>query len=295
MDLVFDTTSPRARTCARRPTRWPSCSRPHGPSGKQVPPLVEFGWGVYRFTGMVEQYKETLDLLRRERRAAALQHQPHALQPGRRLRQREEPERHRRRRPHARAGHGADVERSGRRAVGRRQLARRPTRRARDRLGQRCGQPALLRRSRTGGRRRRRRESRRGCGLLRGCERRLRGRRVGRRRTGNLGRRRSGRVGRCGLRRVGRRIGRIRRGRRRERGCRRGIRSVGRLGGVGQRRLLRPARRGVELGVDAVVERGAVADARVREAAAACSSASAAARSRADPRVSPPTSAPMPS
>ena len=34
-----------------------------------MPPLVEFGWGVYRFTGMVEQYKETLDFF--ARRAAS--------------------------------------------------------------------------------------------------------------------------------------------------------------------------------------------------------------------------------
>ena len=60
MDLVFDTTATgggRAETTDKMVKRL----KPHGPSGKQVPPLVEFGWGVYRFTGMVEQYKETLD------------------------------------------------------------------------------------------------------------------------------------------------------------------------------------------------------------------------------------------
>ena len=60
MDLVFDTTA--TGVDVREATdKMAKLLKPHGPSGKQVPPLVEFGWGVYRFTGMVEQYKETLD------------------------------------------------------------------------------------------------------------------------------------------------------------------------------------------------------------------------------------------
>jgi hypothetical protein len=60
MDLVFDTTA--TGVDVRETTdKMAKLLKPHGPSGKQVPPLVEFGWGVYRFTGMVEQYKETLD------------------------------------------------------------------------------------------------------------------------------------------------------------------------------------------------------------------------------------------
>lgn len=60
MDLVFDTTATGddVRDTTDKMAR---LLQPHGPSGKQIPPLVEFGWGVYRFSGMVEQYKETLD------------------------------------------------------------------------------------------------------------------------------------------------------------------------------------------------------------------------------------------
>ena len=60
MDLVFDTTS-TGQDVRETTDKMARPLKPHGPSGKQVPPLVEFGWGVYRFTGMVEQYKETLD------------------------------------------------------------------------------------------------------------------------------------------------------------------------------------------------------------------------------------------
>ena len=60
MDLVFDTTS-TGHDVRETTDKMTKLLKPHGPSGKQVPPLVEFGWGVYRFTGMVEQYKETLD------------------------------------------------------------------------------------------------------------------------------------------------------------------------------------------------------------------------------------------
>jgi hypothetical protein len=60
MDLVFDTTA-TGQDVRETTDKMAKLLKPHGPSGKQVPPLVEFGWGVYRFTGMVEQYKETLD------------------------------------------------------------------------------------------------------------------------------------------------------------------------------------------------------------------------------------------
>ena len=39
---------------------WSSCSRPTAKATK-APRMVEFGWGAYSFTGVVEQYKETLD------------------------------------------------------------------------------------------------------------------------------------------------------------------------------------------------------------------------------------------
>jgi hypothetical protein len=60
MDLVFDTT-PTGQDVRETTEKLAKMLKPHGPSGKQVPPLVEFGWGVYRFTGIIEQYKETLD------------------------------------------------------------------------------------------------------------------------------------------------------------------------------------------------------------------------------------------
>lgn len=60
MDLVFDTTA-TGQDVRETTDKMAKLLKAHGPSGKQVPPLVEFGWGLYRFTGMVEQYKETLD------------------------------------------------------------------------------------------------------------------------------------------------------------------------------------------------------------------------------------------
>jgi hypothetical protein len=60
MDLVFDTTA-TGEDVRETTGKMARLLTPHGPSGKEVPPLVEFGWGVYRFTGMVEQYKETLE------------------------------------------------------------------------------------------------------------------------------------------------------------------------------------------------------------------------------------------
>jgi hypothetical protein len=60
MELVFDTTA-SGEDVRETTDKMAKLLEPHGPSGKQVPPLVEFGWGLYRFTGMVEQYKETLD------------------------------------------------------------------------------------------------------------------------------------------------------------------------------------------------------------------------------------------
>jgi hypothetical protein len=60
MDLVFDTTD-TGQDVRETTEKLARMLKAHGPSGKQVPPLVEFGWGLYRFTGIVEQYKETLD------------------------------------------------------------------------------------------------------------------------------------------------------------------------------------------------------------------------------------------
>ena len=60
MDLVFDTTD-TGQDVRETTEKLARMLEAHGPSGKQVPPLVEFGWGVYRFRGIVEQYKETID------------------------------------------------------------------------------------------------------------------------------------------------------------------------------------------------------------------------------------------
>ncbi len=60
MDLVFDTTD-SGEDVREATDDMARLLRPHGPSGKQVPPLVEFSWGAYRFNGLVSQYKETID------------------------------------------------------------------------------------------------------------------------------------------------------------------------------------------------------------------------------------------
>jgi hypothetical protein len=61
MDLVFDTTGTgedvRLTTNEMAKLLQPI---PEGQS-KKVPPVVKFSWGAYSFTGMVEQYKETID------------------------------------------------------------------------------------------------------------------------------------------------------------------------------------------------------------------------------------------
>ncbi len=61
MDLTFDTTDSgedvRITTNKMAQLLQPV---PEGQS-KKVPPVVKFSWGAYSFTGMVEQYKETID------------------------------------------------------------------------------------------------------------------------------------------------------------------------------------------------------------------------------------------
>ncbi|GAC1627020.1 MAG: hypothetical protein NVS9B10_15570 [Nevskia sp.] len=60
MDLVFDSTDTGADVRGIT-DRMAQLMQPYQDGGGKVPPVVEFGWGVYRFTGMVEQYKETID------------------------------------------------------------------------------------------------------------------------------------------------------------------------------------------------------------------------------------------
>lgn len=61
MDLVFDTTDTgedvRVTTNKMAKLLQPVAAG----GGKNVPPTVRFSWGAYAFTGMVEQYKETID------------------------------------------------------------------------------------------------------------------------------------------------------------------------------------------------------------------------------------------
>jgi hypothetical protein len=60
MQLVFDTTD--VGTDVRVFTDYMArLLQPYQDGSNKSPPLVEFGWGVYRFTGLVEQYKETID------------------------------------------------------------------------------------------------------------------------------------------------------------------------------------------------------------------------------------------
>ena len=63
MDLVFDTTDTgedvRVTTNKMARLLQPVAAG----KDKNVPPTVKFGWGAYAFTGLVEQYKETLDFL----------------------------------------------------------------------------------------------------------------------------------------------------------------------------------------------------------------------------------------
>jgi hypothetical protein len=60
MQLVFDTTH-NGEDVRKYTDKTAGLLKPVPQGSKQVPPNVEFGWGLYRFTGMVETYKETID------------------------------------------------------------------------------------------------------------------------------------------------------------------------------------------------------------------------------------------
>lgn len=73
MDLVFDTTAKnhssdleggvKGGEDVRSTTdKMAKLLQPFDGEGGKTPPRVEFSWGLYKFTGTVEQYKETLDL-----------------------------------------------------------------------------------------------------------------------------------------------------------------------------------------------------------------------------------------
>ncbi len=68
MDLIFDTTMPNdsgdvtgGEDVRNFTDKMAKLMEPFVDGGGKVPPRVEFGWGVYRFVGIIEQYKETLD------------------------------------------------------------------------------------------------------------------------------------------------------------------------------------------------------------------------------------------
>ncbi len=60
MQLVFDTTD-TGEDVRLYTDRMAKLLQPYKDGNDKSPPLVEFGWGLYRFTGLVEQYKETID------------------------------------------------------------------------------------------------------------------------------------------------------------------------------------------------------------------------------------------
>lgn len=60
MELVFDTTD-TGEDVRTYTEKMAGLLEPVAEDQKQVPPNVEFAWGTYTFTGMVEQYRETLD------------------------------------------------------------------------------------------------------------------------------------------------------------------------------------------------------------------------------------------
>lgn len=60
MQVVFDTTD-TGEDVRVETEKMATLLKPIAEDQKQVPPNVEFSWGLYAFTGMVEQYKETID------------------------------------------------------------------------------------------------------------------------------------------------------------------------------------------------------------------------------------------
>ena len=60
MQLVFDTTD-TGEDVRVYTDDMAKLLQPFKDGSDKSPPLVEFGWGVYRFTGIVDQYKETTD------------------------------------------------------------------------------------------------------------------------------------------------------------------------------------------------------------------------------------------
>src|SRR5919199_2114671 len=60
MDLVFDTTD-KGEDVRKTTKKIEKLMEPKEQKGKKVPPVVLFEWGVFKFQGLVESYRETID------------------------------------------------------------------------------------------------------------------------------------------------------------------------------------------------------------------------------------------
>lgn len=60
MDLVFDSTG-SGEDIRLKTIKIAKLMEPQGNEGQKAPPVVNFEWGLYKFSGMVESYKETID------------------------------------------------------------------------------------------------------------------------------------------------------------------------------------------------------------------------------------------
>ena len=78
MELVFDTTA-TGEDVRDDTDKMARLLKPHGRAASRCRRSVEFSWGVYRFTGMVEQYKETLDFFSASGVPLRVEREPHAL------------------------------------------------------------------------------------------------------------------------------------------------------------------------------------------------------------------------
>lgn len=60
MDLIFDSTD-NGEDIRRKTTKIAAFMGPLGSEDENVPPVVNFEWGAYKFSGMFETYRETVD------------------------------------------------------------------------------------------------------------------------------------------------------------------------------------------------------------------------------------------
>ena len=60
MDLIFDNTS-SGEDVRLESSKVAKLMEPEGAESEKAPPVVNFEWGLYKFKGMLESYKETID------------------------------------------------------------------------------------------------------------------------------------------------------------------------------------------------------------------------------------------